>query len=1175
MIFFHLLRTFEIIRMRFNERELIAMANCTKFTIQGILWKRVKLGAQYKDRFCSLKDNLFFYHTVALITSIDGTIVKQRPGELLGVVVIENMVVQELPIDERHRDQKFGFSIYYRSQETDSGIPSKFYEFRCATREVQGYWMESLSRCSFSSLRRRYKFLRDEFTSLNVDLPPNQLFFEEKDRAPQITFSNVQTFVPRGKHNIEGVCVSPSAPVRKLIDIDSPLKRISSYVPKRPEYKGLELKLACSNLIPYPDVGYYIEVLSGSDKQFVSFARTETIYNCSQADFCSTILLDKDKLLSPRTSLVFHIKQLQKERTDLGVEMSINTQHIATIPITNLTLKTESVIMTEDLKASITIKTYKPIIPLYLKPQKFYEKFHKHFHDANFCTQRTPCDLLFLNPLYIYSIKRTYDFSNAYPTSPQNTQQSKLRGMEITAESPYNNIIPVEYLRLCLRDNRSICNDLISLGPLLSVLEIHKQKLVASLEQQRVSYNSIIEELVELQYFFHASSQRGYSKLSFLPINLHIHKFISTDETPSMSPIAASPSPVVSPLPRISVDPVSALKGVPIIRTHSDTQVTTSSHHVPLNTCSYVTMGAPTHHVAGFRKGSILSMLRRGEHFPFYVFEKENPSRRYIELIDELRECLYTFTEYKDFLMRTVANSAFVTSQEALAGISRTMQRIFTLLESEEIQSGIDEFNQITGIVSSGLKTATLNRSQFAQSPEPKTKKKPRELVVRHSWFPGNAQLISDFSQPLISPNDTKHPAQAKLSHTARQASILQTYIDLTDKVEVVSSHILGMRGQLADISQHGLLVHPKIDLVSWSDELIPILSSILLKVSNLFSTAQKGLTLKRMQFERSIDNYAEILERHDVIMSQLLTGLVTSFAQTFQTQAESYSHLIAMTSFLEKCTRIGYLFSVESYLSTMDTEKYMLEDLAFGIQQLSSVRIRLACGCCHDHPEITGSRISLKIIIPICTAYYKLLPARLRENDIHVYPLLFSRSVSCEYDQTEVPNSAFEFIASTNKQSILALKNYYEFCYQHQGILLHPLTKRVAIIEKLTSKLSASNFDLKFNNIYDMELFHLVEQASRELEGGIVVMCKSAKDRTGCAVTLQQAQYMQDTYPDLISEECKERVVNVMRMSGTTLDICAKNTNKPLFAFNPNDLHFLPPSLSPPIEVCSQPLMS
>ena len=319
-----------------------------------------------------------------------------------------------------------------------------------------------------------------------------------------------------------------------------------------------------------------------------------------------------------------------------------------------------------------------------------------------------------------------------------------------------------------------------------------------------------------------------------------------------------------------------------------------------------------------------------------------------MDLSEELADNLHQFTEHKDFLMRTVANTAFTMSQEALTGLSNTMQRIFTILELNEVQQGMSVFHQLTARTD-----AKINQLPPAKKPGPlerfKREDKKNQQLARHSWYSGqlDERINLSYTRTPSPGSITKRSIEAKLSHRQRQASILQDYIELAEKVDTTASRITSMREHLADVSQQGMLISAKIEFVSWSDELIPILSKILLKLNKLFLSAKNGLTLKRMQYESPIENYVEMLERHDVIMSQLVTSLVTSFAQAFQAQADSYHHVSRIKNFVKKCVNLGYLFSVESFLSVIGIEKYMLEDVAIGIQQLSSVKIRLICGCC------------------------------------------------------------------------------------------------------------------------------------------------------------------------------------------------------------------------------------
>ena len=81
----------------------------------------------------------------------------------------------------------------------------------------------------------------------------------------------------------------------------------------------------------------------------------------------------------------------------------------------------------------------------------------------------------------------------------------------------------------------------------------------------------------------------------------------------------------------------------------------------------------------------------------------------------------------------------------------------------------------------------------------------------------------------------------------------------------------------------------------------------------------------------------------------------------------------------------------------------------------------------------------------------------------------------------------------------------------------------------------------------------------------GRITSCKSAKDRTGMAVTLEQAEYLQQ-YVGIRDAKWANVATNVMRARGTRRENVEKNTGSPYYAFNKVQVHQLPPHYRPPI---------
>ena len=84
----------------------------------------------------------------------------------------------------------------------------------------------------------------------------------------------------------------------------------------------------------------------------------------------------------------------------------------------------------------------------------------------------------------------------------------------------------------------------------------------------------------------------------------------------------------------------------------------------------------------------------------------------------------------------------------------------------------------------------------------------------------------------------------------------------------------------------------------------------------------------------------------------------------------------------------------------------------------------------------------------------------------------------------------------------------------------------------------------------------------SRSVNGLRVTSCKSAKDRTGMAVTLEQGKLLESHGVDRAEID---RAVAVMRGLGVRRTNVQKNTGSPQYSFNAIQRRFLPTELQPP----------
>ncbi|CAH0514228.1 unnamed protein product [Peronospora belbahrii] len=363
---------------------------------------------------------------------------------------------------------------------------------------------------------------------------------------------------------------------------------------------------------------------------------------------------------------------------------------------------------------------------------------------------------------------------------------------------------------------------------------------------------------------------------------------------------------------------------------------------------------------------------------------------------------------------------------------------------------------------------------------------------------------------------------------------------------------------------------------------------------------------------------------RMDCAFAQALAALTCSFVRKVEVAIQN-PDVVRGEDILRQFSSLGFLFQVESLLSTHGKEIGMLEDMAGSVEHLSCVAFVLQD--VRDKPinrfsfrmsrrkdvadeagvvkvtvsNKTGTKRShVKYIVTVQVATSEVeLPERLASGgEIQVTPVLFSQGIN---EMQTIANNTER--AKTELQDIInfrSLKPLKAFCekYRRLVVAMPPnglggmsagriragshRYKAMSVDSTVTSPLHLTQDEVTqelraletcineaAQSLVKTKRTEILKRSSdlcRELGGGRVTVCKSAKDRTAMSVTLEQVRILQ-RHHDLPAHRVPA-TVSVMRSHGVRIENALKNTGKRQFAFNKLQRSLLPEEYRCPDQV-------
>ncbi|KAH8275755.1 hypothetical protein KR026_004731 [Drosophila bipectinata] len=336
-----------------------------------------------------------------------------------------------------------------------------------------------------------------------------------------------------------------------------------------------------------------------------------------------------------------------------------------------------------------------------------------------------------------------------------------------------------------------------------------------------------------------------------------------------------------------------------------------------------------------------------------------------------------------------------------------------------------------------------------------------------------------------------------------------------------------------------------------WAAELRPSMRKLRHAMDRLLKTARLMHSVQRLQQDvRCNQRQASIMYRRDVCFSQALTALVSSLMLRLWGSELDMGYLVMLRD-------LGPLAYFEGLLTLYGDEADMWSDMCIAIEDLSAVSFQLVRAqgeaALAPTPRITGSRQALEVQLPVPE---HSLPGNGTSISFKITPVFFNIGINEKASFAETLGQTREQHRS-NWDNYLRLSQYFGR-YRKLGL------GSVDTGESLQTLLKFMEDQLRANVSKNVKILHLAEDACRLMDGLRFTSCKSAKDRTGMAVTLEQCRVLVREFQ--LPAKHVPHVLSTMRSQGTRMDNVLKNIGKRKYAFNRTQASFLPEMYRPPV---------
>ncbi|TPP56825.1 Type I inositol 3 4-bisphosphate 4-phosphatase [Fasciola gigantica] len=704
----------------------------------------------------------------------------------------------------------------------------------------------------------------------------------------------------------------------------------------------------------------------------------------------------------------------------------------------------------------------------------------------------------------------------------QHTLGERMHVVEFMGESKLCFDFPIEYLKLLVQREHLLCDSLSRAGSSNPLVESLRKERLISMKQNLDQYEACLRHLVDCSGIrFKPSGDRYNTRLDFVPTNLHVNQIALTDWD----------GQIVSSHTIVSVGVFSVAsrlyKAGGLFRQAADTII--GSVPYPPTRLSVCTLGSqsPVASAACLLENALAgqsnALLYRGT-----------------SSMAMLR------ADLMGLVQRLSARDQAEPLAERIQRSFSSMQRILAdpLLKClNNSTNGIETyFNTLLGLLT---QLSKLDREEQGQRSSPQR----TQLTAGNTQIApvqGRAQLLISIEKVgtrLIQCLDKAWDEAAEFLWT----NIFTELMTLLGSDQAPREPVGG--GSTTNASASSFLI-TEAERVACSNSTLSV-DSPLQAVSVIFDAFSY---------------------RHHACLCQALTALLTALS-------------VAVPSWnrtrWEQMTVCGLLAQFEGLISCFGNELGMIEDWAWSVGRLGSIRIILRPST--ELSKDSGSRSDggfspkakltalneCELTIPwsAWTGAPTEIQARGRVR-LHVHPVAFLVGINEQQSIAEkIDKAALQ--QSVNSQGLESIEAYFERYTKHYGAPPQSVSNQdvcdlIASIRHLIAPPTRSK---------PVELLELASEVTQAFGGLRFTSCKSAKDRTAMSVTLEQIRWLQKSEGMHTNDFLP--ALKCLRSTGLRLENAMKNAGVRKYAFNRLQLLSFPKLYRPPVGTYSPGVIS